>query len=106
MTTIPTVTLPTTTVFPSSALQVGLHFFEPRYKLLIKRAMATDKTFIYCARPPLSAAATNSFNLDLAQARSQPPPRDRNLPPRRRLHHHRRHHHHRHHHHPRTASAH
>ena len=36
--------------------RVALHFFEPRYKLLIRRAMNSDKTFVFCAAPPLSAA--------------------------------------------------
>ena len=43
--------------------RVALHFFEPRYKLLIRRAMNSDKTFVFCAAPPLSAAARSSFNL-------------------------------------------
>jgi len=43
---------------------VALHFFEPRYKLLVQRAWASDKRFIYCARPPMSGAA-QLFNLPL-----------------------------------------
>ena len=32
--------------------RVALHLFESRYKLLILRVLATDKTFIYCAHEP------------------------------------------------------
>lgn len=42
---------------------VALHLFEPRYKLLARRAWATDQTFVYCARPPMSTAGETSFNL-------------------------------------------
>ena len=43
---------------------VMLHFFEPRYQLLIRRAWAGDKTFIYCADAPFSAEG-RAFNLPL-----------------------------------------
>ena len=46
---------------------LALHFFEPRYKLLIQRALATDKTFIFCARAPMSAAARDTYNLPLGE---------------------------------------
>jgi len=51
----------------STGERVGLHLFEPRYKLLLQRALATDKTFIYCRSPPLAAAARGSFDLPLKQ---------------------------------------
>ena len=46
---------------------VALHFFEPRYKLMIQRS-AADKTFVFCARAPMSAAARGSYNLPLTRS--------------------------------------
>ena len=47
--------------------RVRLHLFEPRYRLLAKRVWATDRTFVYCARAPLSAAGESAFNLPYDQ---------------------------------------
>lgn len=45
--------------------RVSLHLFEPRYLLLLTRAMETDRSFIYCAEPPLHRAARATLNLGL-----------------------------------------
>ena len=50
---------------PAVGASFGLHFFEPRYRLLIKRVMAADKAFIYCSHAPFHSAERSSFNLPL-----------------------------------------
>jgi len=43
--------------------EVTLRLFEPRYKILIQRAWASDKTFVFCARPPMWTASHTAYNL-------------------------------------------
>jgi len=51
---------------------LALHFFEPRYKLLIQRAWSSDKIFVFCRDAPFANAALGSYNLPL----SADPPTD------------------------------
>ena len=53
--------------------RVDLHFFEARYKILIRRTWdSSDKIFVYCAHPPF-ATAGRSFDLPIGQE----PPNER-----------------------------
>mmetsp|Transcript_100493 Transcript_100493/g.260011 ORF Transcript_100493/g.260011 Transcript_100493/m.260011 type:complete len:259 (-) Transcript_100493:188-964(-) len=46
--------LPIFFMYPGSAVgaPVALHFFEPRYKILIRRAWEGSRLFVFCARKP------------------------------------------------------
>jgi len=47
--------------------RVALHFFEPRYKILIRRAWEGSKLFVYCARPPRRGEAGVVVRVDAAK---------------------------------------
>lgn len=72
----PTSTYPVFYMDPGTeaGAEVALHFFEPRYRILINRAWKSDKHFIYCAAAPFAAVADGSaFKLSDADGAYLPP---------------------------------
>ena len=61
-------TLPIFYMFPGPQVgdPVGLHFFEPRYRILIRRSWEGNKIFVYCPGRPLEGARAVLVHVDRA----------------------------------------
>ncbi|KAG8463043.1 hypothetical protein KFE25_001816 [Diacronema lutheri] len=61
--------LPIFTMPPGASVgaHVNLHLFEPRYKILIRRAIAGNRLFVFTAQPPHAGIAGVVVRIDVAR---------------------------------------
>ena len=60
--------LPIFYMYPGTAVgsRVALHFFEPRYRIMIRRVWESNRLFLFCSSEPVSGACGVVVKVDQA----------------------------------------